>query len=153
MLLPRKFTVLASTMLATALAGFGLSVSASQGFGQDEAETELHKIMENVQKQNATILKGVRNPVQFKKHQEDVAKAAKELVKLGKDAKPHSEIAKEKNQVEKWDELMDSFIKEATTFASAAEKKDAEQRATKTAYRKVQASCTACHDDFRPEEF
>ncbi len=155
MTMPRKLTILAATMFATALAGFGLS-AAAQDFGK-EKESELHKIMEQVQKQNATILKGVRNPVQFKKSQEDVVKAAKELAELGKKAKPHTEPAKEakevKDPVEKWNTVMDSFIKEATSFAAAAEKKGADQRETKDAYKKVQATCTTCHDDFRPEDF
>lgn len=150
--LPRKFAVLATMMFATAIVGLGLSASASsQDFGEEESE--LHKIMVAVQKENATILRGVRNPAQFKKNHENVVQAAKELAKLGKDAKPHNEEAKEKNQLESWDKLMDEFIEESLVFAEAAEKPDAEQKAVKDGYRKVQATCTACHDVFRPDDF
>jgi len=141
----RKLAVLAGTMVATAL--------ASIGFAAQDDESPLHKAMEKVQIANSTILKGVRNPVQFKKSQADVVAAAKELVALGKESREYTEPAKEqKKPVETWHELMDKMITEAGSFAEEADKKDADQREVKTAYRKVQATCTACHDVFRIEE-
>ena len=44
------------------------------------------------------------------------------------------------------------MTKEAGKFAEAVAKPDAEQAATKTAYRAVQKTCTDCHDVFRVEE-
>ena len=104
MTMTRKLSTLA---VATALAAFGFTALAGQDFGKDDA-SPLHKLMEKVQVQNATILKGVRNPVQFKKSQEDVVKAAEELGKLGKEAKDFTEPAKAQKQ--RWQKGMPDTI-------------------------------------------
>jgi cytochrome c556 len=150
MTMSRKLSTLA---VATALAAFGFTALAAQDFGKDD-ESPLHKLMEKVQVQNATILKGVRNPVQFKKSQEDVVKAAQELGKLGKEAKDFTEPAKEQKQPqEKWASMMEKFVKESDNFAKKAEEKDVKQIDVKNAYKDVQKSCTDCHDIFRPDDF
>lgn len=145
----RKLRALATAAVCTALATVGLTAFAAQ---DDDDKSPLHKAMEKVQVENSTILKGVRNQVLFQKSKDDVVKAAKELAKIGKDARKYTDAAETAKQpVEKWYELMDKFVKEAEDFAEGTEKKDSKQAEVKKAYKSVQASCTACHDVFRPD--
>ncbi len=145
----RKVSVLLVAMILSALAVSGLTTATAA----NDEDSPLHKLMEKVQAHNSTILKGVRNPVMFKKSQDKVVEAAKELSKLGKEARAFTEPAKEQKQPqEKWTALMDSFIKEADTFGETAAKKDIAQAEVKNAYKGVQKSCTNCHDIFRKDE-
>lgn len=149
----RKWSVLALATFTAALLLTGFTA-----FADDEEETsELHKIMEKVQIQNATILKGVRNAVYFRKSHDDVKKAADELAKLGKQAKEREEdaLANAKDVEEpekKWGELMDAFLGKLDDFKRIVDKEDADQKEAKSAYREVSRSCTGCHNVFRIEE-
>jgi cytochrome c556 len=143
----RKWSVLGGAAGAVAL------LAASFAAAQDE-DSPLHKIMEKVQANNATIIKGVRTAVSYKKAQSDVAKSAQELVKLGKEAKPLGEgpAKAQKKSVDEWNQLIDAFIKQAEDFAALTAKSDTPQPKAKEAYKAVTKSCTACHDVFRVEE-
>ena len=92
-----------------------LGIVAGPGlYGADDDESPLGKIMEKVNKHNSTITKGTRNKVNFAKSRKDVEKSAKELVKLGKEAKPIKDAVKKAKVADpqkKWDEYMDDFIK------------------------------------------
>jgi cytochrome c556 len=148
-MIARKLPIVLAAMCATALIGVGLS---AQGARQDD-ESPLHKIMEKVQANNVSILKGVRTAVNYKKSQGEVADAAKQLVELGKQAKPlGAEPAKKENQpISKWEALNDAFVKEAQAYAELLAKKDTDQKTAKASYKTVQKSCTDCHDVFRKD--
>lgn len=147
----RKFSVLAGAMIATAAAALGVNaVAAREGHDDD---SPLHTIMEKVQAEHSKVLKAVRNPASYKKAQAEVATAAKALVQLGKDSREFTEPAKEQKQPqEKWTELVDLYVKESQGFADLVAKPETEQPAAKDGYKKVQATCTACHDVFRKED-
>ncbi len=145
-----KWIVLAGTMLAGVALTAGLSVAADD-------ESPLHKLMEQVNAKNVVVTKGVRTAVNFKKAQKDVVKAAEELAKLGKDAKPIKDAVKKSKGVKdatdaKWDALMDDFIKSSEELAKVAGKSDATFDKAKTAHSAVKKSCSECHMIFRVEE-
>ena len=145
----RKGTALALTALVTSLgyAGFSLALA------DDDDKSKLHKTMEMVQAKNSVIVKGVRNEANFRKSQKDVAEAAKELVKLGKDVRDETGPAKnEKKDQKAWTDLMDDFIKESDAFAEEVGKDGMKGADAKTKYRDVSKTCSACHEIFRKEE-
>jgi cytochrome c556 len=137
--------------LALAL-GLGLGMTALT-FAADDDETELGKIMEKVQKQKTTITKGVRNVASYKKSQADVEKAAKEWVKLAKEAKPHNDAVKAAKGVDdaqkKWDDLMDLWGKESQKLADMVAKAETTQKDAKDQLNTINKSCTECHQTFR----
>jgi len=141
--------------LAASLA-FGLGLGATAFSSAADEESELGKLMEQVQKQKAVITKGVRNAASYKKSQGDVEKAAKEWVKLAKDSKPHNEAAKasktEAEPVKKWDELIDQWIKDSEKLAEIAAKAGSDQKEAKDQFNAVNKTCTECHQTFRIEE-
>ena len=145
----RKWAVLAIATVSAALMASGFSFARD-----DDEETPLHKVMEKVQAENIKITKGVRNAAMFKKSQKDVVTAAENLVKLGKEAKPMTDTAKNNKEVEKpvekWNTLMDAFLKEAEDFSKKVG--SADQPKAKDDYKKVSRACTNCHDVFRVEE-
>jgi cytochrome c556 len=143
----RKLSALVVAMVATALAATGITVLAAQ-----DEESPLHKIMEKVQANNVTVLKGTRTAVNYKKNHEAVVTSVKELAKLGKEARERFEDVHQSDKPEpksKWEELMDSYLKEIDTFGTLVENTETKQSDAKAGYKKVQASCTACHDVFR----
>jgi cytochrome c556 len=144
----RKLSALVVGMCGTAILATGITVVGAQ-----DDESPLHKIMEKVQANNLTALKGTRTAVNYKKNRDNVIASAKELTKLGKEARVFTEPAKKENQPQaKWEELMDSYLKEVDTFTTLIEKTETTQPDAKAAYKKVQASCTSCHDVFRVVE-
>jgi len=142
-----KWGVLAATVVSVAVLATGLAMA------QDEA-SPLHKIMEQVQKNNLVITKGVRTPVAYKKAQPAVVASAKELAELAKKARGYGEepTKKQKQPIEKWNELADDLAKEATKFAAVVEKGGTNQAKAKVAFKSVSKSCTACHTVFRIDE-
>lgn len=144
----RKFTALIVSFASTSLLLAGISLA------QDKEDSELHKIMEKVQASNGAILKAYRTAVSWKKDQKKASEAAEALVKLGKEAKPlgAEPIKAQKKTQKEWDDLMDSFVKEAEGFVKVAGKDGMTNVEAKKSYRKVSASCTACHEVFRIEE-
>lgn len=143
-----KVPALLAASLATAVLGTGLAALAAS-----DDDSPLHKLMEKVQANNATILKSVRTAVNYKKSQADVETSAKELVKLAKDARVFTEPATaQKLPQSKWEELCDEMMKEAEKFAELAANKDSTHTEAKSGYRNVQKACTNCHDVFRVEE-
>jgi len=122
----------------------------------DDHETPLGKIMEQVQKHNITITKGTRNATTYKKSQKDVAKAAKELVKLSKEAKPFTDYLKNakdaENPQQKWDEIMDAFTKYSEELAEKAADETATQKDVKDVFQNVKKTCSDCHTVFRVED-
>lgn len=146
----RKWMVFAlSAGALIAIAGAGFSVA-------DDDESELGKLMEKVNKQSNAIKKGTRNPVTYKKSQKDVAKAAKELLKLAKDAKPFKDaLGKAKNEAnpqQKWNELMDAFIDKTDEMNKLAGKDEPNYDDTKKAFSAVSKTCSECHQVFRVDE-
>lgn len=130
------------------------------GFGafsraDDEKESELEKVMEQVSKHNGIITKGIRNAVNFKKSQKDVEKSAKELAKLAKKARPMKDALKnakdEKDPQKKWTDLMDSMAKESEKFGEFAGKSDTTYVKAKDSFKAVTKTCTECHEIFKGE--
>ena len=94
-----------------------------------------------VNKANAVIQKGTRNQVNFKKSQKDVAKNAKELVKLAKEAKLIKSAVKNAKDLtdpdKKWEEMMEDFIKTSDKLYGVANKADAPYQKAKDAFGAV----------------
>ena len=142
--------------LAVGLAlGLGMGMTALT-FADDEKETPLGLIMEKVQKNKSTITKGVRNVAAYKKSQEKVEKAAKEWVKLAKEAKPLNDVVKsakgEADPQKKWDDLMDLWGKESQKLADLVAKSETTQKEAKDQLNTINKTCTECHQVFRIEE-
>src|SRR5262249_3867762 len=148
----RKWSALAVTMVAVALAAAGASSA------DDEKATPLEKIMEKINKKNLAITKAVRTPVAFKKanNGKDVAKEAEDMIKLAKEAREIKDAAKKAKDVKdpesKWNELMDAFIKASEGLAAEAGKDGVTQAQAKKAHATVKTSCSNCHNVFRVEE-
>ncbi len=143
----RKWIVLGATMVSVAVLSTGLSVA------QDKKDSPLAKLMEKVQKSNATILKNIRTSIAYKKAQKDVVEQAEELTKLGKEARVFKEPAQEqKKSQEEWTTLMDAFIKSSEEFATEVGKSGTDQVKAKAAYKNVSKQCTACHEVFRVDD-
>ncbi len=121
----------------------------------DDDDSALEKIMEKIQKQNATITKAVRNKVNFAKARKDVEKSAKELAKLGKEAKPLKDAIKKAKGIDdpqkKWDDYMDEFVKTSEKLSDVSSKESATHPDAKAAFDKVKQTCVNCHNDFRAE--
>jgi cytochrome c556 len=142
----RKWTTIAVALTAVLLTASGLSLA------QDE-DSPLHKLMEKVNAKNNAITKGVRTQVLFKKAQKEVAAAAEELVKLGKEARDAKEPAiKQKKSQAEWTKLMDAFIKKSEDLHELASKPSTKQEEAKKAHTAVKATCAACHEVFRVED-
>jgi cytochrome c556 len=145
----RKWTVFALS------AGILIAI-AGAGFGLDDDESPLGKVMEKVNKQKNAIYKGTRNLVSYKKSHKDVATSSKELVKLAKEAKPLKDaLAKAKNEAnpqQKWNELMDAFIGKSEELSEVAGKSSPDYNNTKKAFSAVTKTCTECHTVFRVDE-
>lgn len=146
----RKWMVFAlSTGLLVTIAGVGFS-------GDDDDDSPLEKVMEKVNKANAKIKQGTRNPSAYRKKQKEVAANAKELVKLAKASKPMKDaLGKAKNEAnpqEKWNTLMDAFIEKSEKLSETANKESPDYDATKKAFGAVSKTCTECHMVFRVEE-
>jgi cytochrome c556 len=148
-MMKRKWLALGVTALTALALSAGLSLAAD-----DDEGTPLGKIMEKVQKDNATIVKGVRNAVSYKKSQPDVQKAAESLVKLLKESRSlGAEPAKQQNKtVAEWEKLTDDCVKETAAFAALVAKADTTQTQAKDTFKAVSKSCTACHEVFRVDE-
>lgn len=144
----RKWFVLAGSMLAALI--------ACAGFTTADENSPLHPIMEKVNKNNATITKSTRSETAYKKAKKDIFKAAEELVKLGKEAKPIKDAAKAAKDVKdaeaKWDAMMDDFIKASEDLVKVLGEEKTTQAEAKTAHGAVKKSCAPCHDVFRVEE-
>jgi cytochrome c556 len=144
------------TFLLSAVMLVLIVVASNLSRADDKEETPLGKIMEKVNKANAIIQKGTRNQVNFKKSQKDVAKHAKELVKLGKEAKKEKSAVKNAKDVtdpdKKWTELMDDFIKTSEKLGVVAAKTNAAYSDAKDAFGAVKKSCADCHAVFKVEE-
>ena len=145
---PRKWLALAASVSLVALLSAGLSVAAVQ---EEEEESELHKLMENVSAANNRINRYVRTPVGFRKSQDDVVKYAKELVELGKKARESEDALKDvediENPKEQWITLMDEFIKHSEELVKISEEGD--QPKARATHTDVKRACAECHKVFR----
>jgi cytochrome c556 len=148
----RKWLVFA--LSAGILVSIGVRVGAWAG--QEEKESPLEKIMEKVNKASANIKKGTRNLTYFKKSQKTVEKSAKDLVKLGKQAKPikdaFSRAKGEANPQAKWDEFIDALISSSEKLGEVAANPDATFDETKKAAGVVNKACVDCHAVFRVDD-
>ena len=119
---PRKWLALAASVSLVALLSAGLSAAAIQ---DEEEETSLEELMEEVTTTNNKINRNVRTPVAFKKSQADIVADAKKLNELAKKARKSEEAIKDakdvENPKEKWESLMDVFIKTSEELAKVAE--------------------------------
>ena len=142
----RKWTLLAVVSLTTVLL-------ASTAALADDKEGPLHVLMEKVNKSNSALRKATRTPVEYKKSFKKVEEEAKELVKLGKEARPLKDAVTSKTKpYETWVKEMDEFIKASEELAAVAAKGDGMQAQAKDAFTAVSKTCTNCHNDFRVEE-
>ncbi len=138
----------------------GILVSLGLGAGltkaDDDQESELEKIMEQVQKHNLIITKGIRSEVNFKKYRKDVEKSTKELIKLSKKAKPIKDALKnaktEKEPAKKWNELFDGLAKHLEKFEGVVAKPETKYQQAKDAFKPVTTNCTDCHAIFKADE-
>ena len=143
----RKWTTLAVAAAASALFLGGFSVA------DDEPKSKLHLLMEKVNKSSLTITKGVRTSIAYAKAKKDLEENAKDLVKLGKEAREMKDAAEaQKKPYEEWTKLCDDYIKAAEEFSGILAKSSTDQAAAKTAYRDVAKTCTGCHEVFRVED-
>lgn len=149
----RKWTILAATMVSVSVLAAGLSLA-----DDDEKESALAKVMEKVNAKSNVIKKASRTAVSFKKAQaaDEIVPAAKDLVKLSKEAREMAKdgVAKAKNVKEpekKWVELSDSFTKKLEKFVVEAGKATTKDQ-LKSAFGPVNQSCTDCHNVFRVED-
>ncbi len=142
-------------LAATLALGLGVGLTAYANSNADDELTPLGAVMEKVQKQKTILTKGTRNKTKYAESREDVEKAAKEWVKLSKEAKPLNDAAKNAQGVEdalgQWDHLMDVWEKEAEKLAEIAGKADSDQKAAKDQLNTINKNCTACHQVFRIE--
>ena len=142
-------------MVFTLSAGL-LVTLAGVGFSGDDDESPLEKIMEKVNKANAKIKQGVRNPANYRKKQKEVAENSKVMVKLAKESKPmKNALDRAKNEPkpqEKWNSLMDAFIEKSENLSEVANKPSPDYDATKKAFSTLSKTCTDCHNVFRVEE-
>ncbi len=136
----------------------GILVSLGIGVGLSNADdkekkSELHEIMEKVNKQNRTLIQGLRTKVVYAKSQKDVEKSAKDLVKLAKAAKPIKDAVKTAKDLpdaaKKWDDWSDAFIKSAENLGQMAAKPKSDFKDAKDAFNALKKSCADCHQDFR----
>jgi hypothetical protein len=142
----RKWTVVGATAVSISMAVVGFAMA------QDE-HGPLHEVMEQVNKNNVNITKGVRSAVAYKKAQKDVVTSAEELVKLSKKAREVKVYAeKQKQPHTKWTALVDDLTKTAEELASVAGKSGTTNLQAKKAHAKVKAACTACHTVFRIDD-
>jgi cytochrome c556 len=145
----RKWMILAAVLVSVTAMTAGISFAADE-------DSPLYKLMEQVNKNNLVVTKGVRTAVAFKKAQKDVAVSAEELTKLAKQAREIKDAAKKAKDVPnaegKWDELMDSFATASENLAKVAGKSGATQVQAKEAHTAVKKTCTECHNVFRIEE-
>ncbi len=148
-MMQRKWIALAATL------AFGLGLGATAFSGPADDESPLGQLMEKVQKNKATITKGVRNAASYKKSQKEVEEAAKDWVKLAKESKPLNDAAKaakgQDDPVKKWDELMDLWAKESEKLADIAAKADSTQKDAKDQLNTINKTCTECHQVFRSD--
>ncbi len=146
-MISRKGTVLVGTALAAVLAA-----SLSFSFAADE-KSKAHILMEKVSKTDNAIKKNTKNAAAFKKGQKDVVTASEALVKLAKEAREDTEVAKkEKKTQAEWTKFCDDFIKESETFAKEASLPTAKQDTLKNAYKAVQKTCNDCHAVFHKDD-
>jgi cytochrome c556 len=147
---------LAFLLSAGVLVVLGIAASSSLSQAQDKEESELEHIMEKVNKHNTTIIKSVRNKVNFAKSQKDVEKSAKELVKLAKAAKPIKDaVSKAKglpDAQKKWDEYIDDLIMTSENLGAVSAKPSATLKDAQSAFNSVKKACADCHKDFRVDE-
>lgn len=148
--MPRKWMVLAAVLLSVTTMTIGIAAA-------DDEDSPLHKIMEQINKKNLAITKGVRTDPAFKKAQKDVVASAEEIAKHSKEArelgKDYIKKAKDvPNAGEKWNELMDHFTTKAQELAKVAGKAGAKQAEVKSAHNTLKKACTDCHNVFRVEE-
>jgi cytochrome c556 len=143
------------SLSAGMLVAIGILAGPGRSVASDE-ESPLGKIMEKVNKHNATILKGTRTKVAFAKGQKDVEKSAKEIVKLAKEAKLIKDAVKKAKDVanpqKRWDEMIDELIKTNEHLADVVSKPNANYQQAKDAFGAVKKVCTDCHKDFRVDE-
>lgn len=144
----RKWIALAASVSLSLIMVGGLTMADDQ-----EEGTPLHKVMEQVQKNNSAVLRGVRNTASYKKSEEEVAEAGKNLLKLAKEARPlGKEVAEaQKKEIAEWEKLTDEWIKETEKFNQLIADKS-EQPAIKDGYKVVSKTCTNCHEVFRVDE-
>ena len=77
----------------------------------------------------------------------------RDMVKYAKEARAFTEPAKEKKVKQSdWEEKADDLIKQAEEFAKVAANTSTKQADAKAAYKKVQSSCSSCHEVFKNEE-
>ncbi len=149
----RKWMVFALSAGMLVALGVGSTFSLA---ADDDKESELEKIMEQVQKHNVVITKGIRTEVNFKKSRKDVEKSAKELIKLAKKAKPFKDAlgkAKdEKNPQEKWNGLFDSMVKNLEKFEEVVAKPETNYVKAKDAFKPAAKTCVDCHAIFKNED-
>ena len=144
--MPRKFALLAATMLGVSFALTGLAFAA-------EYAGDLEKQMETINKKTAAIRKATKSAAAWKKDGKTVAADALEIAKLAKEAKKDKTSAeKVKKPQADWEKHSDELIKAADALAVLAAKADTTQPQAKEAFGAVNKSCTECHAIFRVED-
>jgi cytochrome c556 len=155
----RKWIGLAAAALIVAASVFAGTHSLAQDPQpkHKETETPLGKIMEKVQKRNSEITKATRNAATYKRSRSELEKAAADMHKLAKEAKPikDSYLKNAKNESDpgkKWDEIMDAFVKTSKDLSDIVIKEATSQKEAKDAFQSVKKTCSDCHTVFRVEE-
>jgi len=129
----------------------GLVLVGVAAFVSADPPKPLDEIMEEVQQVNKALIKFNRmTKAQFDEpgRGEQVAKEAEKMAALMKEVLRHAPQEDQKEKPKKvWVESAEDVKKAAADMATAARKKDL--AAYKTAFKRMDNACTACHDIFR----
>jgi cytochrome c556 len=144
-----RFRGVSAPAVLVALASAAGLASAARG-GDD---SPIQRIMDQVHTRNRAIGKRLRDPTALgATDRERMAENAVTLISLGKEARGLTEPARErKKSHQDWARAADNFLREADEFAGViADPGTSQSRAAKS-YRKLQTTCTNCHNTFRGE--
>ncbi len=149
----RKWVLLLSVALGTA-AGLAAvsSVAADDTDAKAKAKSPIQKLMIKMEEQTKAIQATISSPARFKKagSGKDIAPAAEELVKMGKENGKFTEPAvSQKKPQQKWVEYNAAFVLASEEMIKSAKKKDYQD--LRKALKSLDSSCSNCHGLFRPK--
>jgi hypothetical protein len=135
--------VLVALVLAAGLAAWA-------GGGGD---SPIQEIMDQIHTRNRAIAKGLRAPTALEAAgREAIATDAASLVRLGKEARRHSEPTRERKKPQQdWTRAADNFLRAANDFSRVIADPGASRPQVTRSYQKLQKTCTDCHAAFREE--
>lgn len=125
-----------------------LMVGVGFSFGKDDGSA-LEKIMEDVNKNNNVIRKGVRTAASYKKDREALAESSKLLIELAGKTKTETAVAEKAGKKKEWEEFSDEFKTASEALFKICDDANSKQADAKTAFADLGKTCTKCHEVFR----